>query len=146
MFTFTERVSTSDDSAIKIQNLPSLITSSHLNQDREFFGYADVKIFAYFLVACIIVTISTEVFRMAVQKRLALTISPDYLELLHKVSAYQNIPTSTFVMGLLEGQRPVVEAMLKAFQDIEAGKEKEKVMQIFLADAFEAVSKEIRKD
>ena len=36
--------------------------------------------------------------------------------------------------------------MLKAFQDIEAGKEKEKVMQIFLADAFEAVSKEIRKD
>ena len=37
---------------------------------------------------------------MAVQKRLALTISPDYLELLHKVSAYQNIPTSTFVMGL----------------------------------------------
>ena len=27
MFTFTERVSTSDDSAIKIQNLPSLITA-----------------------------------------------------------------------------------------------------------------------
>ncbi len=61
---------------------------------------------------------------MAVQKRLALTIPPDYLELLHKVSTYQNIPTSTFVMGLLEGQRPVVEAMLKAFQDIEAGKDK----------------------
>ena len=83
---------------------------------------------------------------MAVQKRLALTISPDYLDLLKKVADYQKIPVSTMVMGLLEAQRPVVEAMLKAFQDIEAGKEKEKVMQIFLADAFEAVSKEIRKD
>ena len=71
---------------------------------------------------------------MAVQKRLALTISPEYLDLLHKVSSYQNIPTTTFVMGLLEGQRPVVEAMLKAFQDLESGKEKEKVMQIFLHD------------
>ena len=102
--------------------------------------------FDYFLISCIIVTISNEVLRMAVQKRLALTISPEYLDLLHKVSSYQNIPTTTFVMGLLEGQRPVVEAMLKAFQDLESGKEKEKVMQIFLADAFEAVSKEIRKD
>ena len=26
------------------------------NQDREFFGYADVKIFAYFLISCNIVT------------------------------------------------------------------------------------------
>ena len=114
--------------------------------DREFFGYADVKIFAYFLVACIIVTISNEVFRMAVQKRLALTISPDYLELLHKVSAYQNIPTSTFVMGLLEGQRPVVEAMLKAFQDIEAGKDKQKILSELLASGLEAAAQEMRKD
>ena len=51
----SERVSTSDDSVIKTKNLPSLITSSHLNQDREFFGYADVKIFAYFLNRCNIV-------------------------------------------------------------------------------------------
>ncbi|EKK17145.1 hypothetical protein ACINIS251_A0035, partial [Acinetobacter baumannii IS-251] len=54
---------------------------------------------------------------MAVQKRLALTIQPDYLDLLKKVADYQNIPVSTMVMGLLDAQRPVVEAMLKAFQD-----------------------------
>ena len=62
---------------------------------------------------------------MAVQKRLALTISPDYLDLLKKVAEYQKIPVSTMVMGLLEAQRPVVEAMLKAFEDIEAGGEKD---------------------
>ena len=81
---------------------------------------------------------------MAVQKRLALTISPDYLDLLKKVADYQKIPVSTMVMGLLEVQRPVVEAMLKAFQDIEAGGEKEKILNAFLADAFEGVGKSLR--
>lgn len=81
---------------------------------------------------------------MAVQKRLALTISPDYLELLKKVADYQKIPVSTMVMGLLEAQRPVVEAMLKAFQDIEAGGEKEQILNAFLADAFEGVGKSLR--
>ena len=100
--------------------------------------------FDYFLIACIIVTISNEVFRMAVQKRLALTISPDYLDLLKKVAEYQKIPVSTMVMGLLEAQRPVVEAMLKAFQDIEAGGDKEKILNAFFADAFEGVGKNLR--
>ena len=59
----TERVSTSDDSAIKFQNLSSLITSSHLNQDREFFGYADCKTFAYFLNKCNIVAIGNRNFK-----------------------------------------------------------------------------------
>ena len=81
---------------------------------------------------------------MAVQKRLALTISPDYLDLLKKVADYQKIPVSTMVMGLLEVQRPVVEAMFKAFQDIEAGGEKEKILNEFLADAFEGVGKSLR--
>ena len=81
---------------------------------------------------------------MAVQKRLALTISPDYLDLLKKVADYQKIPVSTMVMGLLEAQRPVVEAMLKAFQDIEAGGEKEKILNEFLVDAFEGVGKSLR--
>ena len=81
---------------------------------------------------------------MAVQKRLALTIQPDYLDLLKKVADYQNIPVSTMVMGLLDAQRPVVEAMLKAFQDVEAGGEKEKILSEFLADAFEGVGKSLR--
>lgn len=81
---------------------------------------------------------------MAVQKRLALTISPDYLDLLKKVAEYQKIPVSTMVMGLLEAQRPVVEAMLKAFQDIEAGRDKEKILNAFFADAFEGVGKNLR--
>ena len=72
---------------------------------------------------------------MAVQKRLALTISPDYLDLLKKVAEYQKIPVSTMVMGLLEAQRPVVEAMLKAFQDIEAGGDKEN-FKCFLRRCF----------
>ena len=83
---------------------------------------------------------------MAVQKRLALTISPDYLDLLKKVADYQKIPVSTMVMGLLDAQRPVVEAMLKAFQDIEAGKDKQKILSELLASGLEAAAQEIRKD
>ena len=83
---------------------------------------------------------------MAVQKRLALTISPDYLDLLKKVADYQKIPVSTMVMGLLEAQRPVVEAMLKAFQDIEAGKDKQKILSELLASGLEAAAQEMRKD
>ncbi|MBD0238350.1 hypothetical protein IAG08_20000, partial [Acinetobacter baumannii] len=81
-----------------------------------------------------------------VQKRLALTIQPDYLDLLKKVADYQNIPVSTMVMGLLDAQRPVVEAMLKAFQDIEAGKDKQKILSELLASGLEAAAQEIRKD
>ena len=40
------------------------------------------------------------------------------------------------VMGLLEAQRPVVEAMLKAFQDIEAGGDKEKILNAFFCRCF----------
>lgn len=83
---------------------------------------------------------------MAVQKRLALTIQPDYLDLLKKVADYQNIPVSTMVMGLLEAQRPVVEAMLKAFQDVEAGKDKHKILSELLASGLEAAAQEMRKD
>lgn len=83
---------------------------------------------------------------MAVQKRLALTISPDYLDLLKKVAEYQHIPVATMVMGLLDGQRSIVEAMLKAFQDIEAGGDKQKIMNTFIADAFEGVSKNFRDE
>ncbi|WP_180009754.1 MULTISPECIES: hypothetical protein [unclassified Acinetobacter] len=83
---------------------------------------------------------------MAVQKRLALTIQPDYLDLLKKVADYQNIPVSTMVMGLLDAQRPVVEAMLKAFQDIEAGKDKQKILSELLASGLEAAAQEMRKD
>lgn len=83
---------------------------------------------------------------MAVQKRLALTIQPDYLDLLKKVADYQNIPVSTMVMGLLDAQRPVVEAMLKAFQDIEAGKDKQKILFELLASGLEAAAQEMRKD
>ena len=71
---------------------------------------------------------------MAVQKRLALTISPDYLDLLKKVADYQKIPVSTMVL----------EALLKTFQDVEAGGEKEKILSEFLADAFEGVGKSLR--
>ena len=80
------------------------------------------------------------------QKRLALTIQPDYLDLLKKVAEYQNIPVSTMVMGLLDAQRPVVEAMLKAFQDIEAGKDKQKILSELLASGLEAAAQEMRKD
>jgi len=48
------------------------------------------------------------------------------------------------VMGLLEAQRPVVEAMLKAFEDIEAGGQKDKILNAFFADAFEGVGKSFR--
>ena len=83
---------------------------------------------------------------MTVQKRLALTIKPDYLELLKAVADYQKIPVTTLVMGMLDAHRPVVEAMYKAFQDIDAGKDKDKILSEFFAHSLEAVAKNIREE
>lgn len=50
------------------------------------------------------------------------------------------------VMGLLDAQRPTVEAMLKAFQDIEAGKEKEQILKAFLRMLLKASQNKFEKN
>ena len=46
----------------------------------------------------------------------------------------------------MEGQKPVIDAMIKTFEEVAAGKDKEKALQEFLAASLESVASEIRKD
>ena len=58
----------------------------------------------------------------------------------------QGLPKATLIRGLLEGQKPVIDAMIKTFEEVAAGKDKEKALQEFLAASLESVASEIRKD
>jgi len=78
------------------------------------------------------------------RKRIALSIDPEYHELLARLAEYQKKTVTAVVTDFLDASRPAAEPMLKAFQDIEAGGEKEKILNEFLADAFEGVGKSLR--
>ena len=63
---------------------------------REFFGYADCKTFDYFLNRCIIVAIGNGNFKMA-RKRIALSVDPEYHELLTRLAEYQKKTVTSIV-------------------------------------------------
>ena len=69
-----------------------------------------------------------------------------YTHLLREWQRYKGLPKATLIRGLLEGQKPVIDAMIKTFEEVAAGKDKEKALQEFLAASLESVASEIRKD
>ena len=54
---------------------------------------------------------------MAVQKKIHLTIDPDYYDTLKELADYQGIPLATMVKGMVDKQKPIVHALLKAFME-----------------------------
>ena len=55
------------------------------------------------------------------RKRIALSVDPEYHELLTQIAKYQNKTITGVVTDFLEASRPTAEAMLKAFEDLYAG-------------------------
>ena len=52
------------------------------------------------------------------RKRIALSVDPEYHELLTQIAKYQNKTITGVVTDFLEASRPTAEAMLKAFEDL----------------------------
>ena len=101
-------MSTQRQNAIKL--LPSLITA-----------------FA-FLLFVYIVSIGNWNFNMA-RKRIALSIDPEYHELLSKLAEYQKKTVTGVVTDFLDASRPAAEAMLIAFQELEKGVDQNEILK-----------------
>ena len=75
-----------------------------------------------------------------------LTLDDELHASIERMAEIQGLPKATLIRGLLEGQKPVIDAMIKTFEEVAVGKDKEKALQEFLAASLESVASEIRKD
>ena len=78
--------------------------------------------------------------------RVMLSLDDELHASIKRLSEIQGLCKATAIRGLLEGQKPVIDAMIKTFEEVAAGKDKEKALQEFLAASLESVASEIRKD
>ena len=78
--------------------------------------------------------------------RVMLSLDDELHASIKRLSEIQGLGKATAIRGLLEGQKPVIDAMIKTFEEVAAGKDKEKALQEFLAASLESVASEIRKD
>ena len=63
------------------------------------------------------------------RKRIALSIEPEYHQLLTKLAEYQNKTVTTVVTDFLDASRPGAEAMLIAFQELEKGVDQVEILK-----------------
>lgn len=78
------------------------------------------------------------------RKRIALSIEPEYHELLSKLAEYQNKTITTVVTDFLEASKPAAEAMLIAFQELEKGVDQSEILKNLLASGLEGAAKNLR--
>ena len=78
--------------------------------------------------------------------KVMLTLDDELHASIERMAEIQGLPKATLIRGLLEGQKPVIDAMIKTFEEVAVGKDKEKALQEFLAASLESVASEIRKD
>lgn len=78
--------------------------------------------------------------------KVMLTLDDELHASIERMAEIQGLPKATLIRGLLEGQKPVIDVMIKTFEEVAAGKDKEKALQEFLAASLESVASEIRKD
>ncbi|MHA3062602.1 hypothetical protein [Acinetobacter sp. ANC 4641] len=57
------------------------------------------------------------------RKRIALSIDPEYHELLTKLAEHQNKTVTTVVTDFLEASKPMAIAMNQAFEDLKMAKD-----------------------
>ena len=100
-------------------------------------------VFDYFLNRCIIVAIGNGNFKMA-RKRIALSVDPEYHELLTRLAEYQKKTVTSIVTDFLEASRPAAEAMLVAFQELEKGVDQNEILKNLLASGLEGAAKNLR--
>ena len=81
---------------------------------------------------------------MARAKRIALSVDPEYHELLSKLAEYQKKTVTGVVTDFLEASKPAAEAMLVAFQELEKGIDQNEILKNLLATGLEGVAKNLR--
>ena len=80
------------------------------------------------------------------RKRIALSVRPEYHEKLIKLAEYQNRTITTVVNELLNECESAVDLMLNAYDQIEKGVDKNKVLTNMLADGFGLASEKLRQE
>ena len=75
------------------------------------------------------------------RKRIALSVDPEYHELLTKLADYQKKTVTSIVTDFLEASRPAAEAMLVAFQELEKGVDQAEILKNLLATGLEGAAK-----
>lgn len=80
------------------------------------------------------------------RKRIALSLDPEYHELLNKLAEYQNKTVTGVVTDFLEASRPTAEAMLVAFQELEKGVDQNEILRNLLASGLEGAAKNLRDE
>ena len=81
---------------------------------------------------------------MARAKRIALSVDPEYHELLTRLAEHQNKTVTAVVTDFLEASRPAAEAMLIAFQELEKGVDQNEILKNLLASGLEGAAKSLR--
>ena len=80
------------------------------------------------------------------RKRIALSIRPEYHDKLLKVAEYQGSTITTVVGDLLNECESAVDAILKAYAEIEKGVDKNKVLTNMLSDGLGIASERLKQD
>lgn len=78
------------------------------------------------------------VFCMARSKRIALTLDPEYHDLLKVIADYQGKKVTTVVKDFMNASKPMAEAMKKAFDELHAGKDHSEALNDLLKASFES--------
>jgi uncharacterized protein (DUF1778 family) len=78
------------------------------------------------------------------RKRIALSLDPEYHELLSQLAKYQNKTVTGVVTDFLEASRSSAEAMLVAFQELEKGVDQNEILKNLLASGLEGAAKNLR--
>jgi len=75
-----------------------------------------------------------------------LTLDDELHASIERMAEIQGLPKATVARGLLEGQKPVIDAMIKAHDDLLMGKDKKEVEREYLEFMGRLVIDEITKD
>lgn len=70
------------------------------------------------------------------RKRIALSVDPELHEILSGIAHYQKKTTTTVIADILNQNRMILEAMLKAYQDYEKGIPLDMVMEGLLKESL----------
>lgn len=82
---------------------------------------------------------------MARSKRIALTLDPEFHDLLKVIADYQGKKVTTVVKDFMNASKPMAEAMKKAFDDLHAGKDHTEALSELLRSSLNLV-KEKQKE
>ena len=78
------------------------------------------------------------------RKRIALSIDPEYHDLLTRLAEYQKKTVTSIVTDFQKASRPAAEAMLVAFQELEKGVDQNEILKNLLASGLEGAAKNLR--